>query len=183
MTHAWRLLRKGIKKVLDEQVDKHFKDVLVDEEKVPEKFLRILQDVKKAKKDFLAKKLTKQELNKVKKEARVFIKAMVEHLQRKRIFELERARIRFKYGKDKVGEVLVLGNDAFITKDLEHRDKLLQAKVAKDGSLLEAKESSLEKLEKHLKEKHAPKKLFINEKLFDALKDIVGKPIEIMVNY
>ncbi len=177
------LAEVGEKSVLDEQIEEKFKEKLISDEKVPAKFLRILENVKKAKKDFLTNKLSKQEVNKTKKEARIFIKGMVEHLQRKKVFEMERAKLRFKYGENKFGEILVLGDDAFLIKDLEKRDELFQAKVGKDGSLQNLKKSKPEELEKHLKEKRNPRRLFVNSQLLSELENFIGEPVELMVNY
>ncbi|MEM4245044.1 MAG: hypothetical protein QXR60_02470 [Candidatus Nanoarchaeia archaeon] len=48
-------------------IEKDFKERMINEGKLPEKMLQILKDVIKAKKDFKAKKITKQEIEKIKK--------------------------------------------------------------------------------------------------------------------
>ena len=49
-------------------VEKAFKEKFVDQGKLPEKMLNMLKEVIKAKKDFRAKKITKQEIEKINKE-------------------------------------------------------------------------------------------------------------------
>jgi len=173
------LVPHGIKKVTESTVEALFKEKLVEEEKVPEKFLRILGEVIKAKKDFQNQKITRQEVEKVRKDARLFVKAMVEHLQRKKLNALERVKIRFKYGENKVGEAVVLGKIAFIVPDLTDRDEVLKAEV-KDRRLVNPKKALLEDMEKGITE-GIPSKIFINHNTFEDLKNIIGKDIEIIL--
>ena len=129
------------------------------------------------------KKLSSQEIEKIRRESRMFIKTMVEYIQRKRGFELERAKIRFKYG-DKFGEALLLGNIAFITENIDAKEKVIsRAKINKDGGLVDIKKSSFEELEQELSKISVPDKVYIKEKVFEDLRKLFGKDIEILVNY
>ncbi len=167
---------KDIKDILSS-----FKSELINKGKVPEKFYNMLKNIKKIKEEH--KKLSSQELEKVKKDSRVFIKWMIEYIQRKRGFELERAKVRFKYG-DKFGEILLLNNIAFIVDDIDAKEKKVsRAKIKDNGSLGELKSSSLEELEKHISSISIPDKVFIKEKIFENLRSLFGKDIEILVNY
>ncbi|MFH1332028.1 MAG: hypothetical protein ABIH63_01960 [archaeon] len=163
-------------------VEKAFKEKLVDEGKLPEKMLSILKDVTKAKKDFQAKKITKQEIEKINKEARLYIKVLIEFIQRNRGMELERAKIRFKY-EDKFGEVLLLDKVAFITPNLENREEIQKAEVTEEGGLKEIKNSSQEEMEKELAKGQIPSRVFIKEKIFEDLRNLFGKKVEILINY
>ncbi|MBU2638309.1 MAG: hypothetical protein KJ955_05020 [Nanoarchaeota archaeon] len=174
------LAEKGVKAVEDKDIYSLFKSKLVAEDKVPEKFLRVLKDVEKAKDDFLAGKISRQEAQKVKKDGRLFIKTMVEHMQRKKSIEIERVKIRFKYG-DIVGEMIIPDDKAFIIKDSEKRDDMLIADVNKDGGLENIKPAAPEELEKHISKLVSPKRMFIRERLFEDLRTLVGKDIEIML--
>ena len=106
---------------------------------------------------------------------------MVEFIQRKRGVELERAKIRFKYG-EKYGEVLLLEDKAFITNDLEKREEVSKAKL-KNGSLVDIEKSSLEELEEQLKKVKIPENVFIKEKIFEDLRKLYGKDVEVLVSY
>jgi len=177
------LKMEGIEKVADEEVVKLFEDKLISEGKIPAKFLRILNEIIKAKKDYDDKKLSKQEVEKVKKESMEFIKFTVEYIQRKRGKELEKAKIRVKHG-NKYGEVLLLGNEAYIIHDIDHEEKeLSKAKITKEGGLDTVEKSSLEELEKSLAKIDIPPKVFIKEKIFEDLKRIFGKDVEVLINY
>ena len=174
---------EGIEKVADVEVVKIFEDELISQGKVPAKFLRILNDIMKAKKDYESKKLTKIEVEKVKKDSNEIIKFLVEYLQRKRGRELERAKIRVKHGS-KYGEVILLGEIAFIIQDIDQQEKdISKARIREDGSLGPAEKSSLEELEKELAKVEIPPKVFIKEPIFEDLKSIFGKDVEILVNY
>ena len=175
------LFINGVREISIKKLESSFKENLVDKGLIPEKFLRILKLIVKSKKDYTSKKLSKQEIEKVNKEAILFIKTMVEFIQRKRGVELERAKIRFKYG-EKYGEVLLLDDKAFITNDLEKREEVSKAKI-KNGSLIDIEKSSLEELEEQLKKVKIPENVFIKEKIFEDLRKLYGRDVEVLVSY
>jgi len=107
----------------------------------------------------------------------------MDYIQRKRGYELERAKIRFKYG-DKFGEVTLLDDIAFIIKDLDAKEKEVQkAKITKDGSLTSVEKSNLAEYDDKITKVKLPGRVFIKEKTFESLKSLFGKDIEILVNY
>ncbi|MFO8015650.1 MAG: nucleotidyltransferase domain-containing protein [Candidatus Woesearchaeota archaeon] len=174
---------EGLERVKAEEVIKLFETEMVHLGKIPEKFLRILNDIVKAKKDYDNGKLTKTEVEKVKKESSQFLKFMVEYMQRKRGKELERARIKVKHGS-KYGEVILLGETAFIIHDLEKEEKYItKAEITKEGGLGRTKESSMEELEKNLAKIEIPPKVFLKEKIFEDLKNIFGKDVEVLMSH
>jgi len=177
------LRMEGVEKIEDEEVVSIFEDELISQGKIPAKFLRILNEIIKAKKDYDDKKLTKVEVEKVRKDSGILIKFLVEYIQRKRGRELERAKIRVKHG-NRFGEVLLLDDTAFIIHDIDHEDKeLSKAKINKDGSLATIQKSSLEELEKALAKVEIPPKVFIKEPIFEDLKRVFGKDVEVLINY
>ena len=177
------LRMEGIEKVEDVEVVKVFEDELISQGKIPAKFLRILNEIIKAKKDYDDKKLTKIEVERVKKDSNEFIKFIVEYMQRKRGKEIERAKIRVKHG-NKYGEVILLGHEAFIIQDIDSQEKQIsRAKIKEDGSLGTVEKSSLEELEKSLAKVEIPPKVFIKEPIFEDLRNIFGRDVEILVNY
>ena len=174
---------EGIEKVEDNEIVKVFEDNLISQRKIPAKFLRILNEILKAKKDYDEKKLTRIEVEQVKKDSNELIKFLVEYLQRKRGRELERTKIRVKHG-NRYGEVILLDKEAFIIHDIDHEEKeLSKAKIKEDGSLGTTQKSSMEELEKALAKVKIPSKVFIKEPIFENLKDIFGKDVEILLNY
>ena len=177
------LKMEGIERVSDIEIVKIFEDKLISEGKIPAKFLRVLNEIIKAKRDYDEKKLTKTEVEKVKKSSNELIKFLVEYMQRKRGRELERAKIRVKHG-NRYGEVILLGDEAYIIHDIDHEEKeLSKAKIRPDGGLTDIEKSSLEDLEKALAKAEIPPKVFIKEPIFEDLKRIFGKDVEVLVNY
>jgi hypothetical protein len=118
----------------------------------------------------------------VRKSAGEFIKAVVEHLQRKRGRELEQAKVRVKHG-DTYGEITLLGGTAFIVRDMDAAEKLVEkAAIQRDGSLGPVEPSSWEEFEKALAKIAVPQKVFVKEPVFESLKHIFGKDVEVQVS-
>ena len=174
---------EGVEKVKENEILNFVEDKLVSEGKMPSKFFRTLQELMKAKKDYDEKKLSKVEVEKIHQEAGALIKYLVEHMQRKRGRELDRLKIRVKHG-NKFGEVALIGNEAYITYDIDNPEKEIdKAKVKDDGSLDTIEKSSLEDLEKALAKIEIPQRTSIKEPIFEDLKRIFGKDVEILMSY
>ncbi|MCB9359516.1 nucleotidyltransferase domain-containing protein [Candidatus Woesearchaeota archaeon] len=177
------LTLEGVKSVKNEELLKHFEERLISQGKMPEKYKRMLEDIIKAKKDYDDKNLTKTDVEKTKKDSREVIKFVIEYIQRKKGRELERAKIRVKHG-EKYGEVLMLDKVAFVIHDLDNQESGISiADIDKDGSLQNLKSSTLEELEKHIAKIEIPNKVFLKQKVFENLKNIFGKDVEILMNY
>ncbi|MFH1770794.1 MAG: nucleotidyltransferase domain-containing protein [archaeon] len=174
---------EGISKVKDSEMVKIFESEIIHKGLIPEKYLRILKQIEKAKKDYDANKLHKHDVSNLNKNSRELVKFLVEYIQRKRGRELERTRIRVKHGK-KFGEVILLGKKAFIIHDIDNEEKEISvASIKEDGSLGTIKKSSLEELEKNLTSIEIPDRAFIKEPIFENLKEIFGRDVEVSVNY
>ena len=159
-------------------VDSCFR-TLVARGEIPKKYYDVFKMILKLK----AQKLNRAEIQKITREARVFIKTLVEFIQRKRGVELERAKVRVKYG-DKFGEVYLLDDVAFIIADIDAKDKEVnKANINEDGSLHNIKKSNILEFEKHIKDVKIPEKVFIKEKIFEDLKKLFGSKVEILVSY
>ncbi len=177
------LKMEGMAKVKDLDMIKMFEEEIVHKGLIPEKYLRILKDIEKAKKDYDNKKLTKAEVQSVQKDSRELLRFLVEYIQRKRGIELEKTRLRVKHGK-KFGEVVLLGKKAFIIHDIDNEEKdISKADITPEGALRNIEASSLEEYEAALTAVEMPERVFIKEPIFEDLKSIFGKDVEIMVNY
>lgn len=174
---------EGIERVKDTEMIDIFESEVVHKGIIPERYLRILKEVVQAKKDYDAKKLTKSEVGRVRKDSGELIKFLVEHMQRKRGRELERAKIRVKHG-ERYGEVILLDKVAFIIHDVDKEDKeISKAPINEDGSLGTTSSSNLEELEAALAKSELFPKVFIKEPIFENLKDIFGKDVEVLINF
>ena len=173
---------EGVEKMPEKDLAKLFDEHILHKGYMPSKYKKVFADLVEAKKDYDSKKLTKTEVNKVQKESRVFIKELVEYIQRKRGRELERTKIRVKHG-DKFGEVILLDKDAFVIHDIDNPEKDVSlAKIDSKGSLSALKKSSLVELEKALSKIAIPSKVFIKQPIFNNIKEIFGDDVEIMLN-
>ena len=185
--HAITIIRdvlrlEGIEKVNDVELIQIFENELISKGKIPAKFLRILNGVIKAKNDYDAGKLTKAEVGNVKKDSGELTKFLIEYMQRKRGKELDKAKIRVKHG-NRYGEVLLMGSDVFIIHDIDHEEKeISKGKLSEKGNIVGVHRSSLDELEKSIAKVEIPPKVFIKEKIFEDLKAIFGKDVEILVN-
>jgi len=174
---------EGIEKVSDLDILRIFESEIVHKGLIPEKYLRMLKDMMKAKKDYDAGKLSKTDIAQVNKDAREFIRFLIEYMQRKRGRELDRVKIRVKHG-NKYGEIILLDKEAFIIHDIDNEDKeISKAILTPEGNFTNITESSLEELEKAISKVSIPDKTFIKEPIFEHLKTLFGKDVEILINY
>ncbi len=177
------LKAEGVEEASDDKVVKLFEQELVHTGKVPAGTLRDLQEVVAAKRHFDQGKLTKPDIEKARQGSEALVKFLVEYLQRKRGRELERAKIRVKYGQ-KYGEVLLLDTEAYIVHDIDaEMPQVSKAPIRVDGGLDSTADSSLEEMEKAITEKKIPQRVFIKVPIFEKLRDLFGKDVEILVNY
>ncbi|NQV90838.1 hypothetical protein HQ489_00010 [Candidatus Woesearchaeota archaeon] len=174
---------EGIEKVQEPRIMELFEEELVSSGKVPARFTRDLKEVFDAKKKFDAKKLDKTDIENARKSASVMIKFLIEHIQRKRGQEMERAKIRVKYG-EKYGEVILLDTVAFIMHNIDNKDQMIEkADIQADGGLGPIQKSDFKELEKALMEKRFPKRVFIKDAIFEDLKNIFGRDVEVLLHY
>lgn len=173
----------GVKKVPSKDLEKIFNEKLVRTGQVPDRFKRILKDALRIKKKYDDKKITKNDVESLRKISNELIKGMVEFIQRSRGKQLERAKIRVKHG-DLYAEVLLLDKVAFIIHDIDADEKrITKAEITKEGGLVKYDESNLEELEHALAELEMPPKVFIKAPLFKNLEEIFGKKAEVLLNY
>ena len=177
------LKEEGIEDARDDKIVKIFEEELIVKGKVPAKTLRDLQEIIIAKKHYDTNKLTKPEIEKARQGSEALIKFLVEYMQRKRGKEIERAKIRVKYG-EKYGEVILLEKDAFIVHDVDaEKQKVSRASIRPDGGLGVSEESSLEKMEKAIAGSQIPPRVFIKEPIFEKLREMFGKDVEVLMRY
>jgi hypothetical protein len=126
--------------------------------------------------------MSSQELEKVMREARTLFKVLSEYVQRKLGSDLDKARIRFKYG-EVIGEALLLGDKVFVINDISAKDKELScAEMKQDGSFGTMQKSKFEDLEKHLSQTQIPATVFIKEKSLASLRKLFGGDIEVLLH-
>ena len=177
------LKAEGVEEARDDKVVQLFENELIAKGKVPSKMLRELNEIVAAKKRFDQGKLSKPDIEKARQGSEALIKFLIEYLQRKRGKELERTKIRIKHG-EKYGEVLLLDSEAFIVYDTDaEKPTVTKAPLRPDGGLGATKESSLEEMEKAIAAKPLPQRVFIKEPIFEKLRELFGKDVEVLMNH
>lgn len=159
-------------------------DLLINFSKLVKKghFTKEEQESLKGTIEGLKKASSKEEVEKLRRESSVIRKKLSRHVQRERSNEIERAKIRVKYG-EQYGEVYLLEGQAFMVADLDDKNKIIsKAKINPNGSLGKVEGTTIDDLEKSLASANIPKKVFIKEPLFEDLRKIFGKEVEILVS-
>ncbi|MBT3304285.1 hypothetical protein HN592_04020 [Candidatus Woesearchaeota archaeon] len=173
----------GIENIKDEDVEMKFKNNLITTGKISQKALRIFKELSKAKADYEKNKLTKAEVEKVKREVPQLMRAIMDYVNRARGKEIAKTKIRIKHG-DKFAEVTLLGDKAFIVDDIDAKTKEIKvAKINKDGSISGEKKATLAELEKALVDMKIPEKVFIKQPIFDDLKKRYGSESEVLITF
>ena len=176
------LRHEGVASVAEAELKDVFEKRLVSSGKVHAKYARVLHDLIAVRKAADAGKLSKTDVDLLRREAHEFIRFLVEYLQRKRVQELERVRVRVRWGENRFGEVTLLGETAFILKDVGAEQKeLLKAEVKPDGALALPVAASWEEFEQKLANVVVPPRVFLREKTLEALKMVFGKDVELMM--
>lgn len=154
---------------------------IIEKGLIPQRYTRMVQDIIKAKKDYDAKKLSKQDVNLVTKDSKELTAVLVEHIQRKQNKDLEKTRIKIKYGSEQFGEVVLLGEEVFVITDLNDDEKrrVSKGKVSEAGDIYDRIDISLDKFEDALMNTRAPPKIFVKGAFFENLKNIFGPDLEV----
>jgi hypothetical protein len=172
---------EGVEKVADKEMVDLFEHEVVHKGVIPEKFLRVLKEVKKAKADYDKGTLSKTDIQNVTKDSNELIRFLVDYIQRKRGREIEQAKIRVKIGKS-FGEVILMRESAFIIHDIDAPEKdISKAKITEDGGLVKYEKVSVEEFEKAIANEKFPERVFIKERTFQDLRTLFGKDVEILM--
>ncbi len=124
---------------------------------------------------------SKEELEKLRRESSQLLRKIHRHAQTERGKEIDRAKIRVKYG-DQFGDIYLLGTEIYMVGDIDSQTKAVsKAKMLPSGKLSIVKPSSMEELDKILTTIKIPPRVFIKEALFEDLKKIFGKEVEVLI--
>ncbi len=171
---------EGVETAPEGEIAHMFEEKLIATGKIPAKYLRTLHSLIKVKADYDAGKISKTEVDKVRKDSGELIRFLIDHMHRKKAHELERARVRVKVGQ-KYGEITLLGNTAFIVRDMDAPDKVMEkAPINADGSLGNTGPCTPEEYEQALA-KLVPVRVTLREPLFESLKRFFGKDYEVLI--
>lgn len=170
----------GVKEVTVGKLPELFKKHVCDGERLPVKYYNTLNEIIDAKKEYEKSKLTKQELNKVRRDAREFIRVIMDLLDFKRTAKFDKFTIRFTYDTNKTGELLLLEKIAFLIRDINQREKIEIAQMDQDGCLVDVKKSSVGEFEKYIKHVIVPPSRIIKPRTLETLKTIMNEDIGVL---
>ncbi|PIN81729.1 hypothetical protein COV11_01280 [Candidatus Woesearchaeota archaeon CG10_big_fil_rev_8_21_14_0_10_30_7] len=169
-------------KIGEDDLLKVVKTELVSVGHLTSKQFKQIEEIFKAKKDYLAGKMTKSEVLKSRKESGELVRYLVELVQRERGKEFAKTKFHVKHG-EKFGEVILLEDKVFVIQDVDAENKVIESATVKDGEFGSLTKSSFEELETALAKAQIPRKVFIHEKVFESLKKLFGKDVQIMVHH
>ncbi len=172
----------GVEKVKEEELVGLFDDTLIATSKISANYLKMLKELLKIKAKYENKEFAKVDMAKVRKQAKDYIKSVLEYIQRTRARELEKLKIRVK-SKDSMGEIVLAQKKAFIIKDMDKNKKMMKAALKEDGSLDKLEDSSIEEMDKEFEELKKIPRFAVKPGLFESIKKIFGEDVEIFMNY
>lgn len=184
-------------KNINEAVNKVTKDVLRDakirttnfalamkkfcqQEGLPESLADDYKTFENAKKDFKSHKITKAELEKLKRQLRTYIRVLSQYLQRKKFLGIEQSKIRFKVG-NKNGEIFLLDDVIFIGENTKTKKSIMKSKLKKDGSIGKLEKTDITDLENTLVTKELLKENNLKLKTIESLKKLYGNKLELIL--
>ncbi|MDN5328045.1 MAG: hypothetical protein PWP03_683 [Candidatus Woesearchaeota archaeon] len=173
-----QILRKilayfGFKKVDDESLLDTFKKELVDSGELEENYFKTIKEILNSES---SKKLSKQEIEKLVKKGDSVIRALQDYFEKKRFFDIERAKLRITYGKDKLAEALFTKNKVFVIKDLKTKECLVANTKSWDFKKIEYDE-----LDSEIRNEKTEFKTEISLKEFNKIKELFGDNCKILL--
>jgi len=173
------LIELGAKNITTTNISELFKKYACEQEKLPLKYHNDLNSILKGKKDYDSKKLTKQEVNKVRRESKEFIRVVLDTLDYKRSLQLDKTKLHFRYN-GKQGEIIFLKEVVFIIKDSTKRDEILIANLTPDGGFENIKKSTVDEFEKYIKSIKLPHEKVLKTRTLESIKTIIGEDVEVL---
>ena len=164
----------GFKKVDDKSLLTTFKKELIDSGEIEEKYFKTIKEVLSAENS--KKQLKKQDVELLIKKGDSAIKALQDYFEKKRFFDIERAKIRVSYGKDKVGEVLFTKNKVYIIKDIKEKNCFVS-----DLKKWELKEISFDQLDSEIRDEKTELRKEISVDELNKIKETFGKTCKIIL--
>ncbi len=134
----------GKESIKERDIPKLFREELVEKGFVRSELLKKVENLSKWKKLYEDKKITKSELEKAFKDTEELIRELIEFVQRKRFLEIEKAKVRIRYNKDKIAELVLFENHAVLYPNIKNKENAKLLLVSKEGGFKEEKENANE---------------------------------------
>ncbi|HDP73738.1 MAG TPA: hypothetical protein ENN46_02140 [Candidatus Woesearchaeota archaeon] len=163
---------EGVSKTDESQLIKRFRETLINTGKIPDRILKKLESAIEMQKQ---KTITKQDLDKHRKNAAEIIGFLKEYLERSRFYEIERGKVKVIYGENKIAEVINTDKGYILIKDLKEKAyKLLDKKKLSEKAIEQDDAESLLRDEKTKIVHEMP------VSLIDKIKELFGKDCKII---
>jgi len=145
---------------------KDFETELIKKGKMKSRFLPILQEISKIKQKVKQKKVSQIEMDNLKRGATEFVNELIDYTQRKELITTEKGILPIMFGdqKDKKGELVLTGTDAFFVES----GRILKINTDKFDL------STKEEFEKALSETKDEVTFSINSQILNVLKKELG---------
>ncbi|MCX6748993.1 MAG: nucleotidyltransferase domain-containing protein [Candidatus Pacearchaeota archaeon] len=163
--NVFNMMASIFKKKGEKELMAAFRTEFVNKGKMPESYLKSLEELVKAKKDFAKGKMEKHAVENVRKNASLLINSLIEYSQRCELVELQRSRIILKARKQDYELVLGEGKAFLINQGKVSKINLSEEKL---------ENSSIEELTNALQEQKARKGVKMDSKIFTFLRKILG---------
>lgn len=165
---AFSILRKILGNGSEQIIVEKFYKEIVNKGEMPPKSLVVLKEIIKAKQDYKKGKLSKQEIDRVRRDGQEFIFAITEYEQRKNLILTEKARFKVKIS-GKLADLYIF-DDAYLISG-EKKKEVLRVNLKKKK--LEA--SNLDEVAEKLK--NVPKQIEVTPEKINEIRKIIGKEI------
>jgi hypothetical protein len=159
------LLEGAYGKKSENEMVKTFENEMIKKKKLPDFYLRILEDVIEARKKFKKGKMARHEVEEARKNGSLLINHLIDYNQRCELLHLDENKFKLKT-KEGVYELVLTEKEAFVVGE----DSIVKINV-EDGKM---RESSNEEMGKALG-KEIKKELKVSGKMFEILKKHFGE--------
>ncbi len=156
------LMKTILKSKSQEKIIEEFEKSYVKKGKFTNQHSRILKEVIKSKKEFKKKKSDSHKIDRIRKDAEILIKDLIEFIQRKEMIPINKGKMTLKF-KNKIIELINADGKTFLFE--ENTIKKITDKIENSNS---------EELEKAVAKQKEKKDIEINSKVFDILKKKYG---------
>lgn len=168
------LKTQNINETSEKEIINNFEKNIINKGIVPQKFLTFLKNISKDTDE--KKKITKTELNKLKKTSTEYLKTVIETTQRINLKNLESLKIKIKHSKDKFSDILLIDDNIYIIE----KNKVSEGKI-KNNDIKDIKKINEEKLEKAFSKVNLnTKKPVLSSELLKSFEKYFGNDFEII---
>lgn len=167
------LVKSIVGKASEQELVKKFESELIKKGKLPKTSLTILQEIIKAKKDYAKGKLSRGEIDNVRKDTQELVALLTEYTQRRELLEVEKVRFSTKIAGNE-GELYLFGNTAFVIPNLK-KVEIKKINLEK-GSISKAERNELDEAIRK-----APKKGKLTPTLLSKIEKLLGGKVEIIL--